>query len=88
MARELEYGQVHINSISVYSTPMAPQGGVKGRKRTSLRFEILTNTYKALDGVAKAPLGVSTSFIKRSLSATMADLAIILHCASDHQGFQ
>lgn len=30
MARELEYGQVHMNSISVYVSPFAPQGGVKG----------------------------------------------------------
>ncbi|KAF2186269.1 aldehyde dehydrogenase [Zopfia rhizophila CBS 207.26] len=30
MARELEYGQVHINSISVYTSPTASQGGVKG----------------------------------------------------------
>lgn len=30
MARELEYGQVHMNSISVYVSPMGPQGGVKG----------------------------------------------------------
>lgn len=30
MSRELEYGQVHINSISVYTSPTASQGGVKG----------------------------------------------------------
>ncbi|KAF2871490.1 Aldehyde/histidinol dehydrogenase [Massariosphaeria phaeospora] len=30
MARELEYGQVHVNSISVYTSPTASQGGVKG----------------------------------------------------------
>ena len=30
MARELEYGQVHVNSISVYTSPTGPQGGVKG----------------------------------------------------------
>ncbi|KAF2024160.1 salicylaldehyde dehydrogenase [Setomelanomma holmii] len=29
MSRELEYGQVHINSISVYTSPTASQGGVK-----------------------------------------------------------
>lgn len=30
MSRRLEYGQVHINSISVYTSPTASQGGVKG----------------------------------------------------------
>ncbi|KAJ4350401.1 uncharacterized protein N0V89_009022 [Didymosphaeria variabile] len=30
MSRQLEYGQVHINSISVYTSPTASQGGVKG----------------------------------------------------------
>ncbi|KAF2727603.1 ALDH-like protein [Polyplosphaeria fusca] len=30
MAKELEYGQVHINSISVYTSPTGSQGGVKG----------------------------------------------------------
>lgn len=30
MARDLEYGQVHVNSISVYTSPTASQGGVKG----------------------------------------------------------
>ncbi|KAF2439469.1 salicylaldehyde dehydrogenase [Karstenula rhodostoma CBS 690.94] len=30
MSRELEYGQVHVNSISVYTSPTASQGGVKG----------------------------------------------------------
>ncbi|KAF2654685.1 aldehyde dehydrogenase [Lophiostoma macrostomum CBS 122681] len=30
MAKELEYGQVHVNSISVYTSPTASQGGVKG----------------------------------------------------------
>ncbi|KAF1941019.1 ALDH-like protein [Clathrospora elynae] len=30
MSRELEYGQVHANSISVYTSPTASQGGVKG----------------------------------------------------------
>ncbi|KAL1305048.1 hypothetical protein AAFC00_001989 [Neodothiora populina] len=30
MGRNLEYGQVHINSISVYVSPTGPQGGVKG----------------------------------------------------------
>lgn len=30
MSRELEYGQVHINSISVYTSPTSSQGGVKG----------------------------------------------------------
>lgn len=30
MSRHLEYGQVHINSISVYTSPTASQGGVKG----------------------------------------------------------
>jgi hypothetical protein len=30
MAKELEYGQVHMNSITVYVSTMAPQGGVKG----------------------------------------------------------
>lgn len=30
MAKELEYGQVHINSISVYTAATGPQGGVKG----------------------------------------------------------
>ncbi|GAB7351609.1 hypothetical protein MBLNU459_g2227t1 [Dothideomycetes sp. NU459] len=30
MGRELEYGQVHANSISVYTSPTGPQGGVKG----------------------------------------------------------
>jgi acyl-CoA reductase-like NAD-dependent aldehyde dehydrogenase len=29
MSRELEYGQVHVNSISVYTSPTASQGGVK-----------------------------------------------------------
>lgn len=29
IARELEYGQVHMNSISVYTSPTASQGGVK-----------------------------------------------------------
>jgi len=29
MSRELEYGQVHINSISVFTSPTASQGGVK-----------------------------------------------------------
>lgn len=30
MARELEYGQVHINSVTEYASPTEPQGGVKG----------------------------------------------------------
>ncbi|KAI4666559.1 uncharacterized protein J4E79_002598 [Alternaria viburni] len=30
MSRELEYGQVHANSISVYTSPTGSQGGVKG----------------------------------------------------------
>lgn len=30
MGRELEYGQVHVNSISVFTSPTGPQGGVKG----------------------------------------------------------
>lgn len=30
MGRELEYGQVHINSISVFTSWTGPQGGVKG----------------------------------------------------------
>jgi acyl-CoA reductase-like NAD-dependent aldehyde dehydrogenase len=30
IARELEYGQVHANSISVYTSPTGSQGGVKG----------------------------------------------------------
>lgn len=30
MAKELEYGQVHINSISVWTAATGPQGGVKG----------------------------------------------------------
>ncbi|KAK3117758.1 hypothetical protein LTR53_000568 [Teratosphaeriaceae sp. CCFEE 6253] len=30
MGRELEYGQVHVNSISVYTSWTGPQGGVKG----------------------------------------------------------
>lgn len=30
MGQELEYGQVHVNSISVYVSPTGPQGGVKG----------------------------------------------------------
>lgn len=30
MSRLLEYGQVHINSITVYTSPTASQGGVKG----------------------------------------------------------
>ena len=30
IARDLEYGQIHINSISVYTSPTGPQGGVKG----------------------------------------------------------
>jgi acyl-CoA reductase-like NAD-dependent aldehyde dehydrogenase len=29
ISRELEYGQVHINSISVYTSPTASQGGMK-----------------------------------------------------------
>lgn len=30
MSRQLEYGQVHANSISVYTSPTGSQGGVKG----------------------------------------------------------
>ncbi|KAK6434058.1 hypothetical protein LTR95_009761 [Oleoguttula sp. CCFEE 5521] len=30
LGRELEYGQVHVNSISVYTSWTGPQGGVKG----------------------------------------------------------
>ncbi|KAF2098322.1 aldehyde dehydrogenase [Rhizodiscina lignyota] len=30
MAKELEYGQVHFNIMSVYVSPFGPQGGVKG----------------------------------------------------------
>jgi acyl-CoA reductase-like NAD-dependent aldehyde dehydrogenase len=30
IARELEYGQVHANTISVYTSPTGSQGGVKG----------------------------------------------------------
>ncbi|CAG5155821.1 uncharacterized protein ALTATR162_LOCUS3851 [Alternaria atra] len=30
ISRELEYGQVHANSISVYTSPTGSQGGVKG----------------------------------------------------------
>ena len=30
MGRELEYGQVHVNSISVFTSWTGPQGGVKG----------------------------------------------------------
>ncbi|KAK5698918.1 hypothetical protein LTR97_006567 [Elasticomyces elasticus] len=30
MGKELEYGQVHVNSISVYTSTTGPQGGVKG----------------------------------------------------------
>ena len=30
MGRELEYGQVHVNSISVFVSATGPQGGVKG----------------------------------------------------------
>lgn len=30
MARELEYGQVHVNAVSVYVSPTGSQGGVKG----------------------------------------------------------
>ncbi|KAF1972616.1 ALDH-like protein [Bimuria novae-zelandiae CBS 107.79] len=30
MSRQLEYGQVHINSISAYTSPTGSQGGVKG----------------------------------------------------------
>lgn len=30
MARELETGQVHVNSSSVFTSPTGPQGGVKG----------------------------------------------------------
>ncbi|USP78846.1 hypothetical protein yc1106_06120 [Curvularia clavata] len=30
MSRELEYGQVHANTISVYTSPTGSQGGVKG----------------------------------------------------------
>lgn len=30
IARELEYGQVHANTVSVYTSPTGSQGGVKG----------------------------------------------------------
>ncbi|QIW99990.1 hypothetical protein AMS68_005508 [Peltaster fructicola] len=30
LGQELEYGQVHVNSISLYVSPTGPQGGVKG----------------------------------------------------------
>jgi len=30
MGKELEYGQVHVNSISIFTSPTGPQGGRKG----------------------------------------------------------
>ncbi|CAI6342562.1 unnamed protein product [Periconia digitata] len=57
IARELEYGQVHVNSITIYTSPTASQGGVKasgwGRMNGGWGIdEFLTEKFVSWHGVS------------------------------------